>query len=62
MSDTTNINIDDILKTPKKVTSEAGSVETISVDEAIKLAEYKEKRKTKANKRIAWGVTKHREF
>ena len=54
--------LEENLDRTKKVASEAGSVEFLSVDDAIKLEEYKAKIKKRPSKRIAVQVLRTRDF
>lgn len=51
-------NIDNLIKTPKTVETEAGRVEFISPSDAIKLDEYKRKRSKGSASRISWVNTR----
>ena len=54
--------LEENLDRAKKTTTDAGSVEFMTVDDAIKLEEYKAKVKKRAGQRIRWNVIGHREF
>ena len=54
--------LEENLDRAKKTTTDAGSVEFMTVDDAIKLEEYKAKVKKRAGQRIRWNVISHREF
>ena len=56
-----NNDVRNNLKTPKKVTTEAGSVEYASISEAIELDKYEEAKKKRARKRIEFKRIGHRE-
>ena len=53
--------IDESLDRAKRVTSDAGAVEFLSVSDAIALEEYKAKSKTRAGRRCLWQKIGHRE-